>query len=92
MIEALLSAGASIDVVNNSGYTALHHAAERNQPAAIETLLRGGADSSIRTQRGKTALDIAEELKHESAAALLREVTVTPGSEAIDEGGTSTRE
>ena len=47
-------------------------AAEGGHTAAIAGLLAAGAEVNAKNNKGKTALMIAEQLKHEHAAGLLR--------------------
>lgn len=72
MIKALLDAGADINLANRSGFTPLMHAAERGSTEAATILIKSGANLSAKSQRGQTALEIAEFLKHEDTAAIIR--------------------
>lgn len=73
MIQALLDAGADINLANRSGFTPLMHAAERGSTDAARMLIRSGANLSAKSRRGQTALEIAELLKHEETAKVIRE-------------------
>ncbi len=55
-VDALLDAGAKIDLETSSKLTPLHLAAEDNRLEALRTLLRRGADVTKEDQAGKTAL------------------------------------
>lgn len=55
--EILLKAGASVDIVNKNGETALHYAAGRNDLATILLLLRHGADLQLIDCNGFRARD-----------------------------------
>nr|XP_053643684.1 26S proteasome non-ATPase regulatory subunit 10-like [Cherax quadricarinatus] len=44
VVKKLLSLGASVNVVNNFGFTPLHHASEGGNLRVVETLLEAGAD------------------------------------------------
>jgi uncharacterized protein len=57
--ELLIERGAAVDAVDNRGRTAVMIAAERGDPAALETLLTHGADRELRDKAGKTARDLA---------------------------------
>ena len=77
MIQALLDAGANIDMTNRSGYTPLMHAAESGSTKAATTLINAGASLSAKSRRGQTALEIAEAFKHEDTAAVIRQALST---------------
>lgn len=62
-IEVLISAGANVNAVGESGFTPLHCTAEQNHPAAIEKLLECGA-IQIRSNDGQTPLELAEMLRN----------------------------
>ncbi|HQY45655.1 MAG TPA: ankyrin repeat domain-containing protein [Usitatibacteraceae bacterium] len=71
--ELLLARGASRDLRDDRGVTALGLAAEMGFKEAVEVLLAAGADPNIRDSQGLTALDLAEEHgSHDIVAALLR--------------------
>ena len=55
--EALIEAGADLDLQNNDGSTALITAAFFARTEIVEALLAAGADKSIRNNAGSTALD-----------------------------------
>jgi phosphatidylserine synthase len=72
-VELLLSRGASRDLRDGRGVTALALAAEMGFKEAVEVLLAEGADPNVRDGAGLTALDLAEEHgSHDIVAALLR--------------------
>lgn len=56
--ELLLKAGASVDILNKNGESALHYAARRNDLAAILLLLRHGADLQLIDDNGFRARDL----------------------------------
>ena len=60
VIEALLRAGADLELTDSDGRTVLHHAAVVF-PAAFPLLLRLGADPQVRDAAGKTPMDYARE-------------------------------
>lgn len=55
--EALIEAGADLDLQNNDGSTALITAAFFARTEIVEALLTAGADKSLRNNAGSTALD-----------------------------------
>ena len=57
---------------NGSGKTLLHVAAEHNQLAMVEELLRMDIEVATRDSSGKTAAELAEAAGHAVVAALLR--------------------
>ncbi|WP_160153570.1 ankyrin repeat domain-containing protein [Microbulbifer sp. ALW1] len=69
-IEILISAGADINAVGESGFTPLHCAAEQNRPKAIEVLLRLGANI-LKDEDGSTPMEIAEFLNNREATVAL---------------------
>jgi ankyrin repeat protein len=72
-VELLLARGASRDLRNERGLTALALAAEMGFGEAVEVLLAAGADPNVRDGAGLTALDLAEEHgSHDIVAVLLR--------------------
>lgn len=54
------------------GWTFLHQEALAGNAPTVKTLLAHGADKKVRTNEGKTALQLAQALKWEHVAALLR--------------------
>ena len=74
IIEALLAAGADIQQRGFNGYTPLHHAANQDDPTAIELLLAHGADPAARTDVDDftTPLEEAEALGRTRAADTLK--------------------
>ncbi len=60
VIEALVRAGADLELSGSSGQTVLHSAA-RYAPHAFPLLLRLGADPEVRDAEGKTPMDYARE-------------------------------
>ncbi|MFP4572590.1 MAG: ankyrin repeat domain-containing protein [Desulfobacterales bacterium] len=60
IVEALIKAGANLDVQSNAGWTALILATKRGAPRVAKTLLNAGANTGLRDKYGKTALDYAK--------------------------------
>jgi ankyrin repeat protein len=72
-IELLVARGASLDLRDDQGATALALAAEMGFQEAVEMLLAGGADPNMHDLSGMTPLDVADEHgAHDIAALLLR--------------------
>ena len=73
----LLQAGATVDAVNDYGWTALHYAAYNGKIQVVEALLNAGADKAVKAPRGyrkgKTALDYAQRQNHPAIVKLLRD-------------------
>jgi ankyrin repeat protein len=73
VIELLLNRGASIDVRDRRGATALSLAVEAGFTEAVPALLAAGANPNVQDTSGMTPLDLADEHgAHEIAAMLLR--------------------
>jgi len=65
LVNMLLTAKAgraSTKPIDDKGYTALHHAAEKGHASICMVLLFYGAKADARTSHGETALDLA--MKH----------------------------
>lgn len=58
-IEALVAAGAQIDLPGDLGNTPLHNAALTGSKAAVLKLLELGAKTNIKNEFGETAADVA---------------------------------
>ena len=73
----LLQAGATVDAVEDNGWTALHNAAYHGKIQVVEALLNAGADKAVKATsgywEGKTALDEAQEKNHPAIVKLLRD-------------------
>jgi ankyrin repeat protein len=74
VMAMLLAAGAKVDQRGTNDYTALHHAACRDDAIAVELLLRHGADPDARTRIDSyaTPLEEAEQFGHRLGAEALR--------------------
>lgn len=77
LLAILLAAGADVHQRGVNDYTALHHAACRDDAAAVEILLLHGADPEARTRIDHygTPLEEAERFGHAAGAAALRRFT-----------------
>jgi ankyrin repeat protein len=73
-VEALLDAGASVDVkLEVFGWTSLHLAARNGSTKIVKALLEAGADINAKTKKGQTPLFMAETNKQDEVIALLKE-------------------
>jgi ankyrin repeat protein len=71
-LRAMLRKNFDVNAPDESGMTLLHHAAVGNQPSVIEMLLNEyPAKVDATDSEGRTALDIANEMGNEDAAAAL---------------------
>lgn len=59
MVRALSARGASADLRNEQGYTALMLASAAGHGEIVKALLEAGADRGLRNKRRQTAVDIA---------------------------------
>jgi uncharacterized protein len=77
VLSMLLAAGADVEQRGMNDYTALHHAACRDDARAVELLLNHGADPSARTRidHWATPLEEAEQFGHREGAEALRRHT-----------------
>jgi hypothetical protein len=71
ILEELLAAGATLDVVNVDGFGLVHAAAETNRAEIIQWLIQRGLDVEARSGRGLTPLHVACGLGHVDAARAL---------------------
>lgn len=73
----LLQAGAKVNYANDSGYTALHQAAERGRLSMVKALIEHGAEASATTEQGLTALDLALKADRKDVVRYLDELYKT---------------
>jgi CDP-diacylglycerol--serine O-phosphatidyltransferase len=72
-VELLIARGASLDLRDEQGTTALGLAAKMGLHEAVEALLAAGADPNLQDESAMTPLDVADEHgAHDTAALLLR--------------------
>lgn len=57
---------------NKKGDTPLHEAARFGSEKTLQILIKAGADKALKNNEGKTPLDIANSIKNEAAAKLLK--------------------
>lgn len=69
-IDILVSAGADINAIGETGYTPLHCAAEQNRPEAVAKLLQLGA-KILEDEDGLTPLELANITDSRDAADVL---------------------
>lgn len=60
--ELLQKDKSHLTMVNDKGYSLLHHEAIAGNRTCVEVLLEFGIDKTLKTQTGKTALDFAKEM------------------------------
>ncbi|KAF8535368.1 hypothetical protein BDD12DRAFT_893133 [Trichophaea hybrida] len=58
-VQLLLERGANKEDTDDSGQTALHHAAKNGHVLIVSLLLERGADKSVKDNKGRTALRLA---------------------------------
>ena len=69
-MENLIELKADINIVDDTGCTALMHAAHNKSIIAVKFLLEKGAKTDIKTPEGKTAFDIAKETEGDNSVVL----------------------
>ena len=82
MVRTLLQRGASLNLQDFSGGTALMGAAITGNTSIVQVLLDAKADASLQDIEGDTALKWAEQEKHTATAQLLRQHAKRPTEEA----------
>ena len=73
-----MKAEAKPDLLDRDGWTPLHHAAAKDQPESIKTLLAGGANPMTLSQLGGTPLHEAAASGGPEVIRLLLEAKVDP--------------
>lgn len=63
-LEALLHAGATVDIRGENGNTALHEAALQGHAAIVTALVRAGASVALKNADGQTARELALKTRH----------------------------
>lgn len=69
----LLDHGASPNIADERGWTALHQAASRGNERALKAVLAAGADRQVKDRERLTALDVARETGRTKLVAILSE-------------------
>lgn len=72
LIEELTKDPALVNQADERGWTFLHQESLAGNAPTVKVLLQHGADKKARTNEGKTALQLAQSLKWDHVAALLR--------------------
>lgn len=72
----LLRAGADANSRDESGWSPLHHAADRGHAECARLLVEAGADARARGSRGETAEELAKGRGYTGLASWLREASV----------------
>jgi ankyrin repeat protein len=73
-VHVLLELGASVNVVDSSGFTPLHYASApywQENPAHVTLMIEAGADVSAVSSDGRSPLDLAEQRGYDAAVSLL---------------------
>jgi len=68
LVADLIDRGVSIQETDDTGATALHHAAHAGDATAVDLLVAAGADRALVDGRGRTAADLARIGGHSSLA------------------------
>ncbi|CCB92045.1 putative uncharacterized protein [Waddlia chondrophila 2032/99] len=74
LVRKLVDNGASPNLINRNGYTALHLACIRRDPGMIQALLDKGGDLSLETRDGRTCRELLE-CTFEEAKAIIEKIT-----------------
>lgn len=81
IIQALVSAGADVDIKNAEGWTPLHYAAHYAAPGMVQTLLNAGADPNVQGPDDSTALHWAMRHRNPQDAAAILEALLDDGAD-----------
>lgn len=81
VLKLLIEKKADVNIQDENGYTALHHAAMNNDVEVAKRLIEGRANIYAKTSWlfGKTPLDIAKEYKKQAMISYLETQTKTEG-------------
>ena len=88
-MRMLLQRGASINLQNFIGDTALMGAAFKGHTTIVQVLLDAKADASLQTTHGSTAIILAESYKHTAATQVLRQHAKRKAAEAEAKAATT---
>jgi hypothetical protein len=78
-VKFLLARGAGINLTNNSGFTAVHHAVEASAIETVTALIAAGANVTIPNVQGALPLDTAKRRGNEAVIKLLEGAAKKPG-------------
>jgi ankyrin repeat protein len=73
LIESLIASGEDINMQDQSGKTALMHAAQKSSPDIVNFLINNGADVNVKTLNDVTALHYAARNKKSEIVRILIE-------------------
>lgn len=90
VVEALIDAGANIEVTIAYGIRPLMLAAGYGETAVVEVLLNAGADFRAQNDGGRTALAMVKEKHYVDVINLLHEIEQADGDEEAKGCGTKT--
>ncbi|XP_028968353.1 E3 ubiquitin-protein ligase MIB1 [Galendromus occidentalis] len=71
VIRVLLTYGADVEIEDNHGDRAIHHAAFGDEPGAIQLLAQANGDLNARNKQRQTPLHIAVSMGHKMAVEIL---------------------
>jgi ankyrin repeat protein len=77
-VSLLIAKGASLNAVNRTGFTPIHHAAEAGATEALRILLASGADVTIPNGKGMLPIDTAREQGNDDAVQVLEAAQKKP--------------
>ncbi len=89
IVEALVNAGANMDMQNKSGNTALIFAAKKNHHETVEILVNAGANLDIQNNKKNTALILAVKKRHIQIVKILLSAGADVNIENKDNGCTA---
>lgn len=79
IIKATVAAGADVSLLDNTGKSALHVAAQNGQTAMARSLVTAGVGVDLQDVEGKTAAEYASENGHDAIADYLSQHQDNPG-------------
>lgn len=80
VVDALLAAGAEVNVADKNGMTPLIWAVRFGDPARVQALVKAGAEVDARDARGLTAVDYAKNRRDKESAKKIEDI-LSPNSE-----------
>jgi serine/threonine protein kinase len=73
MVDLLWARGAQLEIISESGETALHYAVRLGREDMVKFLIQKGADLNAKSSSGKTPLDVATEEGIEAVATRIQD-------------------